>query len=80
MYFTLPDLQGVCPFSPRLNPHFEPVAPESRAWVDSFGVLLGRRQRRPPFQQHRFSDSALELLAAYAYPYVDQAAELSTTA
>lgn len=68
----LPDLQGICPFSPRLNPHFESVAFESRAWIDSFGILSNRQQRGPLSQQHRFSNSALELLAAHAYPYADR--------
>jgi len=65
MYFTLPDSQRICPFSPSLNPHFGSVASESRAWIDSFGTLSGR-------QQHRFSASALELLAVHAYPYADR--------
>ena len=65
MYFTLPDLPEICPFSPSFNPHFESVAPESRAWIDSFGILTGRQQRY-------FSTSAFELLAAHAYPYADR--------
>jgi len=65
MYFTLPDLPKICPFSPSLNPHFESVAPESKTWIDSFGILSGRRQRY-------FSTSAFEFLAAYAYPYADR--------
>lgn len=64
MYFILPDLQRICPFPASLNPHFGSVAPESKAWIDSFGILSGH-------QQHRFSASALELLAAHAYPYAD---------
>lgn len=65
MYFTLPDLPEICPFSPSFNPHFESVAPESRDWIDSFGILTGRQQRY-------FSTSAFELLAAHAYPYADR--------
>ena len=65
MHFTLPDLQRVCPFPSSLNPHFASVASESKAWIDSFGILSGRQQRQ-------FSASALELLAAYAYPYADR--------
>jgi len=48
-----------------LEPHFGSVAPKSRAWIDSFGILSGRQQRH-------FSTSALELLAAHAYPYSDR--------
>ena len=65
MYFTLPDLPRICPFSPSLNPHFESVSSESKSWIESFGILSGRQQRY-------FSNSALELLAAYAYPYADR--------
>ena len=45
MHFTLPDLPKICPFSPSFNPHFESVAPESKAWIDSFGILSGRQKR-----------------------------------
>ena len=65
MYFTLPNLPETCPFPPSFNPHFESVAPESKAWIDSFGILSGRQQRF-------FSTSAFELLAAHAYPYADR--------
>jgi len=65
MYFTLPDLPKICPFSPSLNPHHEAVAPESKTWINSFGILSGRQQRA-------FSSAGLELFAAYLYPYADQ--------
>lgn len=65
MYFLLPDLQKTCPFPPSLNPYYETVASESKAWIDSFGILSTRQQRR-------FSKSDLELLAAHAYPYADR--------
>lgn len=65
MYFTLPDLPNIFPFPPSFNTHFQSVAPESQAWIDSFGILSGRQQRF-------FSTSAFELLAAYAYPYADR--------
>lgn len=65
MYFTLPDLPRICPFSPSFNPYFQSLASESRDWIDSFGILSGRQQRF-------FSTSAFELLAAYAYPYADR--------
>lgn len=65
MYFTLPDLSRTCPFSPSLNPHFGSVALESKAWIDSFGILSNRQKRH-------FTSSALELLAAHAYPYADR--------
>jgi hypothetical protein len=67
MYFTLPDLQGVCkdPFSPSFNPHYEAIASESRTWINSLGILSGEKQRH-------LSTSAVELLTAYTYPYVDR--------
>jgi len=65
MYFTLPDLPKLCPFSSSFNPHFESVASESKAWIDSFGILSGPQRRF-------FSTSAFELLAAHAYPYADR--------
>lgn len=65
MYFTLPDLPKICPFSPSFSPHFESVASESKAWIDSFGILSARQRRF-------FSTSAFELLAAHAYPYADR--------
>ncbi|KAF9654287.1 terpenoid synthase [Thelephora ganbajun] len=65
MYFTLPDLPEICPFPPSFNSHFESVAPESKAWIDSFGILSGRQRRY-------FSTSAFELLTAHAYPYADR--------
>ena len=67
MYFTLPDLPGICrdPFSPSFNPHYEAVASESKAWIDSLGILSGEKQKH-------FSTSGLELLAAHAYPYADR--------
>ena len=65
MYFTLPDLPKICPFSPSFSPHFESVASESKAWIDSFGILSGRQRRI-------FSTSAFELLAAHAYPYANR--------
>ena len=65
MYFTLPDLPGICPFPSSFNPHFESVASESKAWIDSFGILSSRQRRF-------FSTSAFELLAAHAYPYADE--------
>ena len=65
MYFTLPDLARICPFSPSFNPHFKSVAPESKAWIDGFGILSGRQRRY-------FSTSAFELLAAHTYPYADR--------
>ena len=65
MYFILPDLPRTCPFPPSFNPHFESVAPESKAWIDSFGILSGRQKRY-------FSTSAFELLAGHTYPYADR--------
>ena len=65
MYFLLPDLPRACPFSLSFSPHFESVAPESKAWIDSFGILLGNKRRY-------FSSSALELLAARVYPHADR--------
>jgi hypothetical protein len=67
MYFTLPDLPGICrdPFSPSFNPHYEAVASESKAWIDSLGILSGEKQRY-------FSTSAFEFLAAHTYPYADR--------
>ncbi|KAF9654288.1 terpenoid synthase [Thelephora ganbajun] len=67
MYFTLPDLPGICqdPFSPSFNPHYEAVASESKVWIDSLGILSGEKQRY-------FSTSAFEFLAAYTYPYADR--------
>lgn len=65
MYFTLPDLPRICPFPPSFSPHFNSVAPESKAWIDSFGILSGRQKRY-------FSTSAFELLAAHTYPYADR--------
>ncbi|KAF9644644.1 terpenoid synthase [Thelephora ganbajun] len=65
MYFLLPDLPRICPFPPSLNPCYGSVASESRAWIDSLGILSGR-------QQHHFAISFLELLAAHAYPYADR--------
>jgi len=44
-HFTLPDLPKICPFSPSFNLHFESVGPESKAWIDGFGILSGRQQR-----------------------------------
>ena len=65
MHFTLPDLPRICPFPPSFSSHFESVAPESKAWINSFGILSGRQQRY-------FSASAFELLAAHTYPYADR--------
>ena len=67
MHFTLPDLPGICkdPFSPSLNPHYDAVASESKAWIDSLGILSGEKQRY-------FSTSGLESLAAHAYPHADR--------
>lgn len=67
MYFTLPDLPGICkdPFSPSFNPHYEAVASESKVWVDNLGILSGEKQRY-------FSSSAFEFLAAHTYPYADR--------
>jgi len=67
MYFTLPDLPGICqdPFSPSLNPHYEAIASESKAWIDSLGILSGEKQRY-------FSTSAFEFLAAHTYPHADR--------
>ena len=63
MYFTLPDLPGICqdPFSPSFNPHYEAVASESKTWIDSLEILSGEKQRY-------FSTSAFEFLAAHTYP------------
>jgi hypothetical protein len=66
MHFLLPDLQKICPFSPSLSPHYGTVASESKAWIDSFDILS------PGRQQSQFSNSSLELLAAYVYPYADR--------
>ena len=66
MYFLLPDLPNICPFSPSLNPHYGTAAFESKAWIDSFDILSPGRQQR------QFSNSSLELLAACAYPYADR--------
>jgi len=67
MHFTLPDLPGICqdPFSPSLNPHYEAIASESKAWIDSLGILSGEKRRY-------FSTSAFEFLAAHTYPYSDR--------
>lgn len=67
MYFTLPDLPGICrdPFSPSFNPHYDAVAAESKAWIDSLEILSGEKQRY-------FSTSAFEFLAAYTHPYADR--------
>jgi hypothetical protein len=67
MYFTLPDLPGICrdPFSPSFNPHYEAVASESKVWIDNLGILSGKKQRY-------FSASAFEFLAAHTYPYADR--------
>lgn len=67
MYFTLPDLPGICkePFSPSFNPHYEAVASESKVWIDNLGILSGEKQRY-------FSASAFEFLAAHTYPYADR--------
>lgn len=66
MHFLLPDLPGICPFPPSLNPHYETVAFESKAWIDGFDILSQGRQQR------NFSNSSLELLAAHSYPYADR--------
>ena len=68
MYFTLPDLPGICqdPFSPSFNPHYEALASESKAWIDSLGILSGEKKRY-------FSASAFEFLAAHTYPFGDRA-------
>lgn len=65
MYTLLPDLPTTCAFPPSLNPYYAAVASESKAWIDSFGILSDTQQRR-------FSKSDLELLAAYSYPYTDR--------
>ena len=67
MYFTLPDLPGICqdPFSPSFNPHYEAIASESKTWIDSLGILSGEKQRY-------FSASAFEFLAAHTYPRADR--------
>jgi len=67
MHFTLPDLPGICkdPFSPSFNPHYEAIASESKAWIDSLGILSGEKQRY-------FSTSAFEFLTAHTYPYSDR--------
>jgi len=64
MYFTLPDLPGICqdPFSPSFNPHYQAVASESKVWIDNLGILSGEKQQY-------FSISAFEFLAAHTYPY-----------
>ncbi|KAF9783463.1 isoprenoid synthase domain-containing protein, partial [Thelephora terrestris] len=66
--FTLPDLPGICqdPFSPSFNPHYDSaVASESKAWIDSLGILSGEKQTY-------FSNSAFEFLAAHTCPYADR--------
>ena len=67
MYFTLPDLLGICqdPFSPSFNPHYQAVASESKVWIDNLGILSGEKQQY-------FSISAFEFLAAHTYPYADR--------
>lgn len=62
MYFTLPDLQRICPFPPSINPHYNAVAQGARAWASSFGILSTEKQRD-------FAASSLELLTAHMYPY-----------
>jgi len=68
MYFTLPDLQRICPFPPSLNPYFATVTPESKAWIDGLEILSGRGRER----ERHFSNSSLELLASHSYPYADR--------
>jgi len=67
MYFTLPDLPGICkdPFSASLNPHYAAIASESKTWIESLGILSGEKQRY-------FSTSAFEFLAAHTYPHADR--------
>jgi len=62
MQFTLPDLQGIYPFPPATNPHYDAVVPEARAWAKGFGIPS-------PKKQSQLSASPPELLAAWAYPY-----------
>ena len=68
MYFILPDLPGICkdPFSPSFNSHYEDLASESKAWIESLGILSGKKKRY-------FSASAFEFLAAHTYPHGDRA-------
>lgn len=62
MYFTLPDLQGICPFPPAINPHYDVVVPGSSAWAKSFGILS-------PKKLSQLAASPPELLAAHVCPY-----------
>lgn len=64
MHFSLPDLQGICPFQPITNPHYDAVVEAARTWGNSFGILSPKKQRH-------FAASFLELLAAHTYPYAD---------
>lgn len=65
MYFALPDLKRIYPFPSSLNPYLRSIAFDSKAWIDSFEILSGYRQRQ-------FSTSTLEFLAARMRPYADR--------
>ena len=56
MYFTLPDLLGICQ---------DPFASESKVWIGNLEILSGEKQRY-------FFISAFELFAAHTYPYADR--------
>jgi hypothetical protein len=59
--FTLPNLFACIPFSASVNPHHEPAAAESFAWVDSYNFFVDRKRAH-------FLASQIDLLAAYCYP------------
>ncbi|KAF8652264.1 hypothetical protein AX16_004480 [Volvariella volvacea WC 439] len=62
-FYTLPDLQAVCPLKGGTNPHYKKGAAESRAWVDSFQLDIFNNNAAAIIKR-----SSVELLASYTYP------------
>ncbi|KAJ4471607.1 terpenoid synthase [Lentinula aciculospora] len=59
--FRLPDTLRQWPWSRKLNPNYEKVKAESKAWLESFHAF-------PPKAQNAFNRCDFNLLASLAYP------------
>jgi len=60
--FTLPDLHSMCPFKVATNPHYDTVAAQSRAWVNSFKLFSDEKRAQLIANKN-------ELLVAHGHPF-----------
>lgn len=64
--YYLPDIMGICPYKPKVNPHYEVAAAENDAWVKRFDALSD------PILAKSYRGANFCLLVALCFPDADR--------